>query len=83
MARFTRKDLITRGDKTFLVSTVRLPFDTGYDSPFETMVFAYDPSTEKVDYTDLFCDRYESQDEAAAGHERVLARWNPGTRSID
>lgn len=34
-------------------------------------------------FHELFCDRYETKEEADRGHEDVLARWNPETRDLD
>lgn len=55
------------------VSTVWLGLDHSFgDGPpliFETMVFPAD------DMTDLDCERYSTEAEAKAGHERMVAKW--------
>lgn len=61
-------------DGKYEVSTVSLPFahprGTEVDAMYETMVFA------AGDRMDLDLDRYITQEEAEAGHARMLAKWN-------
>jgi hypothetical protein len=83
MNRWQRKDFLDRNNGRFFISTVQLPADMITEAhPFETMVFPMDPDGTIV-FHELFCDRYESREMAERGHERVLAGWNPTTRSID
>jgi hypothetical protein len=81
--RWQKKDFVDKDGGRYFVSTVKLPADMICEShPFETMIFPMDPDGTIV-FHELFCDRYGSQAEAEMGHERVLAGWNPTTRSID
>ncbi len=81
--RWQRKDFIDKDGGRFFISTVLLPGDLAWEStPYETMVFPVDPDGTIV-FMELFCDRYESREDAEVGHERTLAGWNPTTRSID
>ena len=60
----------------YRVSTVRLPFDHGYspDAPrwYETMIFRIGS------WSDLFCARYETEEQAVAGHVDVVNRVTSG-----
>lgn len=68
----TRKqEHVERQGKRFFVSTVET-----YTDGWETMIFRSD-GTDVTDWMDLHCMRYSSQEEAHAGHERVLAEWQP------
>mgnify|MGYP003342108540 CR=1 FL=1 len=64
------KTVITRGEKTFLVSTVSLPFDLWGDG-FETMVFACDPEGRVESWSDLLCQRASTLFDARASHNEV------------
>lgn len=74
----------TIGDKR--VSTVRLPSIADlldsfiganpHIKPYETMVFPLD------DWGDLYCDRYDTREEAEAGHKRVCAALADGTLAL-
>ena len=66
-ARRVAASLIRRDGAAFRVSTVRLP----YSSEYETMVFAEDSSR------DLYCDRYETEEAARAGHARAVREFWP------
>jgi hypothetical protein len=59
------------------VSTVHVPLDQGFgEGPpliFETMVFA-----DKTSGTDLYQERYSTEDDARAGHEAVVERLRAG-----
>ena len=46
-----------------------------FDSGWETMVFARNPKTDVIDYTDLDCMRYTNQQEAYAGHDQMIRKW--------
>jgi hypothetical protein len=62
------------------VSTVRLTIDHGFDGVpkwYETMVFpAKDGKI--IDYGDLFCERYTTEEEATAGHQAVVEMIKAG-----
>ncbi len=80
--RWQRKDYLERNHGRFFVSTVELPRDMiTEDHPFETMVFPMDPDGTIV-FMELFCGRYGSREEAERGHEDVLSRFDPMTRSL-
>jgi len=76
-----QKTWIQRGSEWFMVSTVRLPTDHGYDGKplwYETMVFQtpgewQDPTS----YADLDCTRYTTEQEAWAGHQKTCQEWQP------
>jgi hypothetical protein len=57
------------------VSTVWLGMNYNFDDDipliFETMVF---PS--KDNYEDIDCDRYSTLEEAIAGHQKMIDKWN-------
>ena len=59
------------------VSTVWLGLNHSYGGGlpliFETMVFP-----NKDDYGDLDCERYSTEAEAVAGHERMVQKWSAG-----
>lgn len=53
----------------FIISTVFLGVDHGFHGKslwFETMIFL------KGSSNDLYCDRYETWDEAMAGHQKAI-----------
>ena len=58
---------LENGDELW-VSTVRLPFASGWPIPaeYETMVFL------NGDWSGVHQERYETHEEAAAGHARVV-----------
>lgn len=67
--RFNLKTYI--GD--YLVSTVDLGLDHsfGIGEPlyYETMIFRH--KNNQIDFSDLYCERYSTEDEARKGHEWV------------
>lgn len=73
---FSRKTVIARDGEHFLVSTVTLPMRLLGDD-FETMVFRCSPEGEVESYSDLYCDRYLTPDEAEAGHARAVETFQP------
>lgn len=56
-----------------LVSTVLLPYSFG--APYETMVFKAAEDGEVQSWSDLDCDRYDSESEALTGHNAMVNRW--------
>lgn len=62
--------------KQFTVSTVRLTDDHSFGNGpslwYETMIF--DESDEEHPMSDLYCERYESINEAREGHQRIVAQ---------
>lgn len=67
--RIVKQENVIYKDKEYLISTVDLGIDHGYGHItgvyWETMIFP------KGDWSDLYCDRYQSLDDAKAGHERA------------
>lgn len=62
------------------VSTVRLSIDHGFDGTplwYETMVFPIDKDGE-VSFAEVYCDRYETLEEAFAGHDNVVKTLKAG-----
>ena len=69
-----RFDLKTRVGN-YQVSTVDLGLNYQFDSSlpplyYETMVFKIE--NEKVNYADLYCERYTTEEEARVGHEIAI-----------
>ena len=70
----TRFDLKTQvGD--YLVSTVDLGLNHQFDDSlpplyYETMIFKVE--NEEVNYSELYCDRYTTEEEARIGHQEAI-----------
>lgn len=58
----------------YLISTVDLGIDHsfGTEKPlyYETMIFKKDGSD--IDFNDLYCERYSTEEEAIKGHEKAI-----------
>nr|DAL24981.1 MAG TPA_asm: hypothetical protein [Caudoviricetes sp.] len=78
MTNFSLKTKFTDGGEVYLLSTVRL-LDFLSDAQYETMVFKVNYKNE-VDYNDLYCQRYYTQQEAEEGHKDLLLRAERGER---
>ena len=81
--RFALKEVIQRGNKKYVVSTVELPgsfFGSGL--PYETMIFEANEDGTVNNYRELYCDRYESKEEAAKGHVHALSLSEDYFRNI-
>ena len=73
------KDVVTFAGKEYLVSTVQLTttvmtldrflFGMSDIQRYETMIFAYNNGN--LDYTDLYCERYDTKEEAIKGHNEI------------
>ena len=73
------KDVVTFAGKEYLVSTVqltdtamtfdRLLFGISDIQRYETMIFAYNNGD--LDYIDLYCERYNTKEEAIKGHNEI------------
>lgn len=76
------QDFLAEG---FCVSTVHLGIDHRFgEGPsliFETMVFRQE-NGKVTSFSDLYCDRYSTEAEAAAGHARVVAQIKAGTLAM-
>lgn len=64
--------------KTYLLSTVALPYVHGYPIAYETMLFPCEKG--EVVWRDLYCMRYETRNEAVKAHNRLLFRLNKGEK---
>lgn len=78
MADFPLRTKLTYGSEAYLLSTVRLA-DCYNRAPYETMVFKVSRKND-VNYKDLYCQRYYTQEEAEAGHKELLERAKRGER---
>jgi hypothetical protein len=68
----TRFDLKTY-DGDYLVSTVDLGLNHSFtEIPlyYETMIFKVENN--KINYSDLYCERYTTEEEAREGHEKAI-----------
>ena len=73
------KDVVTFAGKEYLVSTVQLTttvmtldrflFGMSDIQRYETMIFAYNNG--HLDDTDLYCERYDTKEEAIKGHNEI------------
>ena len=73
------KDVVTFAGKEYLVSTVqltdtvvnfdRLLFGMSDIQRYETMIFVYNNGD--LDYIDLYCERYDTKEEAIKGHNEI------------
>jgi len=75
--RVVKQEKIEYCGKGFYVSTIDLGLDHSFGGTtplyFETMIFATENG--QVNYPDLYCDRYETRDEAAIGHAAVITTF--------
>lgn len=67
------KGKTTGVNKKFVVSTVQLPVEAYGPEIYESMVFRI--RNGKPDFQDLDCERYDSKESAARGHELMVAKW--------
>lgn len=51
------------------------PEEIGLGRLYETMVFRLGPDGEPVDYTEIDFEGYQTSDEADAGHETMVAKY--------
>lgn len=69
-----QQEIVPRQDGgNVLVSTVHLPYPHG-SALYETMVFPVDENGD-VDYLEIECDRYTTQEDAAAGHTKMVNKY--------
>lgn len=61
----------------YYISTAFLGHNVGFGSSqfFETMVFPCNSEGEVIDYSDIYCERYETWNEAVDGHWRTVERF--------
>jgi hypothetical protein len=60
------------------VSTVKLGVDHGFGGTpkwYETMVFKCHPDGRVESWSELDCERYETAEEAVAGHAAMVEKW--------
>ena len=63
----------------YMVSTVRLRYNVGWDlrHEYETMVFKYDAEADKVsDWLELDCLRSPTEAEALISHSDMIFKWS-------
>ena len=74
------KTIVNVGNQEFTVSTVRLhPLVTNL--PFETMIFR-SVDGKISNYTDLYCKRYSSEQDAIQGHLQVSQGLRDGSLKV-
>jgi len=64
-----QKKHTTRSGKYFISTN-----DT-FDHGWETMVFSRNPSNGDIDYSELDVENYNNMQDAYAGHDRMIAKW--------
>jgi hypothetical protein len=69
--RFSLRDVIKIGEKSYVVSTVEL-LPSPYSSSYETMIFESTEEGRVEDYSERYCNRYDSEEEARQGHAWAL-----------
>lgn len=77
MADFSLKTKFSVDGENYLLSTVKLHWC--YKLSYETMLFKFNRRN-KVNYKDLYCQKYCTQQEAEAGHKELLLRVEHGER---
>ena len=56
------------------------PEEVGFRRLYETMVFVNDSDGQPVSWTEIDSDGYTTEDEAQAGHEAVVAKYEARAR---
>ena len=74
--RFHIKTKVTYGGKHYLVSTVEL-IGGFHGLEYETMAFACDAEGEVTNWFEMYCDKYDSEEEARKGHDFALKTFRP------
>ncbi len=74
--RYQQKAKLLINGQHYVVSTVELAFK-GLSAPYETMVFACDAEGEVTNWSELYCDTYDSEEEARKGHEFAIKTFHP------
>jgi len=74
--RFQVKTKVSFDGKHYVISTVELVFSS-MSAPFETMAFECDAEGEVTNWSELYCDTYDSQEEALKGHEFAVTTFRP------
>lgn len=77
MADFSLKTKFSIDGERYLLSTVKLPCSC--NPSYETMLFKVNKRNE-VNYKDLYCMKYHTQQEAEAGHKELLLCIEHGER---
>ena len=81
--RIVKQESVTYKNKEYFVSTVDLGINYQMSvldpTPiyFETMIFELDEK-KQIDGHDLYCDRYETREEALKEHNRLIELFNVG-----
>lgn len=72
------KDNVVIDGNKYLLSTVDLIF-CHIGGRFETMIFGYNGDGE-INWADLYCNRYQTKEEAIDAHNKLLERLRNGER---
>lgn len=79
------KDRFAIDGKEYILSTVALPINDEITSmlfqiaPFETMLFGIDENN-RINWNDLYCERYYSAEEAEARHKELVKKAKSGVK---
>ena len=79
------KDRFTIDGTEYILSTVALPIHDEITSmlfqiaPFETMLFGIDENG-RINWNDLYCERYYSAEEAEVRHKELAERARNGVK---
>lgn len=79
------KDRFAINGKEYVLSTVALPINDEITSmlfqiaPFETMLFSIDENG-RINWNDLYCERYYSAEEAEARHKELAKKARNGVK---
>ena len=73
--KIVKRDKVTFKSDKYFVSTVDLgvnhQFGAGPPLWYETMIFKMDEE-DNIDWTEMYCNRYTTKEEAKEGHEKVM-----------
>lgn len=70
MSRILKQTIVGK----FKVSTIELPFPL-MGMSYETMAFPCDSRGNVIDWSEDFCDRYKTEEQALAGHESTVKAY--------
>lgn len=77
--RIVKQECVTHDNKRYWVSTVDLglnhQFGEGNPLYYETMIFGV-KDDDDIDYVNLYCDRYETREEAQKEHDEIIKLIN-------
>jgi hypothetical protein len=83
--KWVKQDKIKLDGKEFLVSTIDLGLDHSFGGGkplyYETMIFAIENG--EVNFTDLYCNRYSTKEEAEKEHGVLLDKLANGEITLE